>query len=84
MCYRLLTLHFCLKTLTCGMLYCALNNVKILLWFQNELFLILQLVNHCNITLSEETLLLLNPLGDFEHDGLQNTSKYFKHKCLLP
>ena len=23
---------------------------------------------------------LLNLLGDFEHDGLQNASKYYKHK----
>ena len=26
--------------------------------------------NHCNITLSKETVLLLNPLGDDEHYGL--------------
>ena len=26
---------------------------------------------------------LLNPLGDFEHDGLQKASKYFK-KTLVP
>ena len=36
----------------------------------------MQLANHCNITLSKETLPLLNPLGDFEHDGLQNAPKF--------
>ena len=46
-------------------------------------FLILQLANHWNITLSKDTLPLLKPLGDSEHDGLQNASKYFKHKRLL-
>ena len=29
----------------------------------------LQLANHCNIALNKETLLLLHPLGDFDHYG---------------
>ena len=40
--------------------------------------LILQLVNHCNITLSEDTLLLLHLLGEFS----SNINAYVSPKNL--
>ena len=64
------------------LLVCCNEQREYLLYFQNKLFLILQFANHCNITLSKEALPLVNPLGDFEHDGLQNSFKCCKHKCL--
>ena len=38
--------------------------------------MILQLANHCNIALNQETLPLLHPLGGFKHYELLNTYKY--------
>ena len=80
--YRFLMLYYWLKMLTC-MLLVYLNNAKINYSFKTSCFWYCSLLTNCNITLSKETLALLNPLDDFEHDDLQNASKYFKHNHLL-
>ena len=56
-------------------LWCTLKKAKITSSFKRTLLMV-QLANHYNIILSNETLLLLYPLSDFKDYGFLNACKY--------